>query len=133
MELLKSIADISHCSAFLYTPDISKPQDKVRRIIEISFHNNAINQEASVFYNITTPDEKAFYKLLVANRVKLLCGRRKYLEYAGKLLLWFEEIATEVTIPRERGFVFVVDKKRLKIAYVAEKEVTWEVLMGLCV
>lgn len=130
---LKPIADISQCSAVLYTPDIYKPNDRIRRIIEVRFYNNFMCKERSFYYNLTEPDEKSFYKCLMANQVKLFGGRRKSLEYAGKLLEWFEEIATEIVIPRERGFFFLAGSNTLCVNYFSEKDITWEVVMGLCV
>lgn len=129
---LKPVADISQCSAVLYTSDIYKPSDTVRRIMEARFHNNQTHEDTSIFHDITMPDEKKFYKCLVANRIKLLCGRRKQLEYAGKLLEWFEEIATKVILPRERGFIFIMKNNTMKFDYISEEDITWGVMMKLC-
>lgn len=60
-----------------------------------------------------------------------MCGRRKQLEYAGKLLDGLVHIAEVVTLPRGRGFIVIESAEGLSINYVPETEITWEGVIDL--
>lgn len=133
-ELLdKRVADISKCQAIVYEPDILKPKDTIRRIMVIGYYDNADGTEKNCVIDITQPNDRAYLEKIRSVGIKLLCGRRKQLEYAGKFVDTLESNAKKKTLPRERGFSIRYEKEGMKIDYVSEKELTWEGMIELCV
>lgn len=124
--LKKCVADISRCAATILVPAVIKVGDKIQRIMWVKYYDNVAQKKEDFTIDITVPDDKSFLKKIRAKGIRLLCGQRKQLEYAGKLLDGLERIAKEVKLPRERGFTVIESDEGLKIDYVSESETTWE-------
>ena len=129
--LKKCVADISRCAATILVPDAIKAGDKIQRIMRVEYYDNAAQREDWFAIDITAPDDIAFLKKLRSKGIRLLCGRRKQLEYAEKLLDGLVHIAEVVTLPRERGFIVIESDEGLSINYVPETEITWEGVIDL--
>lgn len=130
--LIKKIANISQCRSVLYMPDVCKRCEKTLQILEVRYRNDSSREMDGFFIAPGDIAESAFLKMLRAKGVKLLCGRRQQLEYAGKLLDGLLECASEVVLPRSRGFTCMSSENIRKITYASEQEVTWEGVVTLC-
>ncbi|MCD7908950.1 MAG: hypothetical protein LUH04_14960, partial [Clostridium sp.] len=84
--LEKKIANISQCRSVLYMPDVCKQCEKTFQILGVRYRNDSSREMDGFFIDPGDIAESAFLKMLRAKGVKLLCGRRQQIEYAGKLL-----------------------------------------------
>lgn len=131
-ELIKKVADISSCQAVLYEPDIHTPGDEVKRVLEVQYLDEITKQRNHVFADVTKLDERTALKQIRSAGLRLLCGRRKQLEYALKLMEAWVASSETIVLPRYRGFSVAEEQSGLKISYVSESLLTWEGVRRLC-
>lgn len=128
----KMAADISQCRAVIYIPNIKMSDDKIFRILKVSYYNNSKKKKDSFLLDITGNDEKLLLKKLKMKEIKLNCGRRKQQEYSEKLLEWFISNASEVRLPNWYGFTWLCKDNQRIFSYVPEGEMIWKEMVKLC-
>lgn len=131
-ELIKKVADISGCQSVLYEPNIYTLEDEVKRVLEVQYLDEITKRKKQIFVDVTVPDEHVMLKQIRTAGIQFLCGRRKQLEYALKLMEAWIASAETIVLPRYRGFLITKEQSGLHISYVPENFLTWEGVRRLC-